>query len=249
VNKQDCPLASSLIDAQNNFWGDDSGPRDASDDRAGGGLFNLGVGDEVSNCVDFDPWIRLGPSVAGTITGISGGGQMAPVGTCLPAPLVVEIRSTLGAPLQGIEVIFSVVSGDATIVENQPVSTGADGRAAATVCLGMIPGDIVIAVTARDVNSPFATFMPTAEPSGPCLFTMTAERTAAPACPGDCNGDGAVTITEIIGGADIALGNIPMSACSNLDHNGDGAVTIDELLAAVHMALSGCVLADDGNRE
>ena len=245
LNKQDCPMASNLIDAQNNFWGDDSGPRDASDDRAGGGLFNLGAGDEVSNCVDFDPWIRLGPSIAGTITGISGGGQTAPVGTCLPDPLVVEIDSTLGAPLQGIDVIFSVVSGDASIVENQPVQTGADGRAQATVCFGSIAGDIAIAVTARDVNSPFATFMPTAEPGNPCLFVMTAQHTE-PACPGDCDNDGEVTIAEIVGSVDIVLGSMPMSECSNVDRNKDGAVTIDELVAAVNAALRGCAAVGEG---
>ena len=240
VTKVDCPLASNLIDAQNNFWGDDSGPRDASDDRAAGGLFNLGAGDEVSNCVDFDPWIRLAPSVAGTITGISGGGQSAPVNTCLPAPLVVEIDSTLGAPLQGIDVIFSVASGDASIVENQPVQTGVDGRAQATVCLGATPGDIVIAVTARDVDSPFATFMPTAEPGGPCLFLTTALQAPKQTCSGDCNGDGSVTVNELITGVGIALGNVAMSVCPSLDRGSDGEVTIDDLLSAVDRALGGC---------
>ena len=240
VTKVDCPLASNLIDAQNNFWGDDSGPRDASDDRAAGGLFNLGAGDEVSNCVDFDPWIRLAPSVAGTITGISGGGQSAPVNTCLPLPLVVEIDSTLGAPLQGIDVIFSVASGDASIVENQPVQTGVDGRAQATVCLGATPGDIVIAVTARDVDSPFATFMPTAEPGGPCLFLTTALQAPNQTCSGDCNGDGSVTVNELITGVGIALGNVAMSVCPSLDRGSDGEVTIDDLLSAVDRALGGC---------
>jgi hypothetical protein len=69
--------------------------------------------------------------MAGTITGIGGGGQAAPVGSCLPNPLVVQILSTLGSPLSGINVIFSVVSGDATIVENQPVLTDTNGNAAA----------------------------------------------------------------------------------------------------------------------
>ena len=153
---------------------------------------------------------------------------------------MVEIDSTLGAPLQGIDVIFSVVSGDATIVENQPVSTGADGRAAATVCLGATPGDIVIAVTARDVNSPLATFMPTAEPGGPCLFLTTALQAPNQICSGDCNGDGSVTVNELITGVDIALGNTAMGACPSLDRGNDGEVTIDDLLSAVDRALGGC---------
>ena len=240
VNKQDCLAANNLIDAQNNFWGDDSGPRDASDDRAGGGLFNLGTGDEVSNCVDYDPWIRLGPTVEGTLTGISGGGQSGTVNTCLPAPFVVEVLSTLAAPLQGIQVIFSVVQGDASIVESQPIATGADGRAAAHVCLGSTPGEIVIAVTARDVNSPLATFMPTAEPSSPCLFLTTALSAPNRPCAGDCNGDGSVTVNELITGVDIALGDAAMGVCPSLDRGGDGEVTIDELLSAVDHAVQGC---------
>jgi hypothetical protein len=240
VSQQDCPVASNLLDAQNNFWGDDSGPRDASDDRAGGGLFNLGTGDEVSNCVDYDPWIRLGPSVAGTLSGIGGGGQTAMVNTCLPQPLVVEVRSTLSVPLQGIQVIFSVVKGAASIVEGQPIATGADGRAAVHVCLGATPGDIVIAVTARDVNSPLATFMPTAQPSGPCLFLTTALPDTNQTCSGDCNGDGSVTVNELITGVDIALGNAAMDACPSLDRGSDGEVTIDDLLSVVERVLQGC---------
>ena len=59
-------------------------------------------------------------------------------------------------------------------------------------------------------------------------------------CPGDCNGDDAVTINDIIGGVNVALGGAPLAVCLAADGNGDGAVTVDELLAAVNRALSGC---------
>ncbi len=49
---------STVIDVTNNYWGDPSGPLDNSDDRAGGGWYNPGgLGDKVSNYVDYEPWL------------------------------------------------------------------------------------------------------------------------------------------------------------------------------------------------
>ncbi|MDX2168469.1 MAG: hypothetical protein SF182_15450 [Deltaproteobacteria bacterium] len=59
-------------------------------------------------------------------------------------------------------------------------------------------------------------------------------------CVGDCNGDGEVTINELIVGVNIALGSANVSACPSFDANGDGEVAINELIAAVNAALSGC---------
>ncbi|MBI3782281.1 MAG: hypothetical protein HY270_02655 [Deltaproteobacteria bacterium] len=56
-------------------------------------------------------------------------------------------------------------------------------------------------------------------------------------CVGDCNGDGSVTIDELITGVNIALDNLTTDACGNFDSNGDGAVTIDELIQGVTVAL------------
>lgn len=62
----------------------------------------------------------------------------------------------------------------------------------------------------------------------------------APACAGDCNGDGAVTVDELVKGANLLLGAAPLDQCSSFDSNGDGAVTVDELVRAVNNALAGC---------
>ncbi len=61
-----------------------------------------------------------------------------------------------------------------------------------------------------------------------------------PVCPGDCSGDGSVTVDELVKGVNIALGSADLSTCPVLDANGDGAVTIDELVKAVNNALNGC---------
>jgi len=58
-------------------------------------------------------------------------------------------------------------------------------------------------------------------------------------CAGDCNGDGAVTVDEIITMVNLALGT-PSPACAAGDLNHDGEITIDEILAAVNNLLGEC---------
>ncbi len=64
--------------------------------------------------------------------------------------------------------------------------------------------------------------------------------TSVPACVGDCDGNGMVSITDLITGVSIALGGTPVGACRVLDSNRDGMVEIAELVAAVNNALNGC---------
>jgi hypothetical protein len=59
-------------------------------------------------------------------------------------------------------------------------------------------------------------------------------------CVGDCSRNGSVTIEELITGVDIALGTLPVSACTAFDFSGNGAVTVDEIIRAVNNALNGC---------
>jgi len=57
-------------------------------------------------------------------------------------------------------------------------------------------------------------------------------------CPGDCDGDGAVSIAELVQGVNLALGG--SAECAAFDVEGDGSVTVNELVAAVGAALNGC---------
>jgi hypothetical protein len=61
-----------------------------------------------------------------------------------------------------------------------------------------------------------------------------------PACIGDCDGDGQVTVDEILLGITIALGEADISTCPAFDVDGTGTVTVDELMTAVGNALNGC---------
>jgi len=63
---------------------------------------------------------------------------------------------------------------------------------------------------------------------------------AVTACAGDCNGDGAVTINELLTMVNVALGTTAVTACEAGDVNGNGEITINEILAAVNHALGTC---------
>ena len=62
-------------------------------------------------------------------------------------------------------------------------------------------------------------------------------------CQADCNGDGTVSIAELITAVRIALGDLPLSSCAAVDTDGSGGVAVNELVGAVTKALDGCTVA------
>ncbi len=71
---------------------------------------------------------------------------------------------------------------------------------------------------------------------------LTGLAAAAPVpdqCVGDCAGDGAVTIDDLITGVNIALGLADVSTCEAFA-DGEGVVTIAQLIQGVNNALAGC---------
>jgi hypothetical protein len=84
---------------------------------------------------------------------------------------------------------------------------------------------------------------PTATASAAATPTATTEPTATASpipCPGDCNGNGAVTVNELVSGVNIALGSAAVDLCRACDGDDNGAVSVNELIAAVRRALDGC---------
>lgn len=59
-------------------------------------------------------------------------------------------------------------------------------------------------------------------------------------CRGDCDGDGATTVDEIIAGLNIALGIQSPEECPAIDVDLSGEVSVDEIIAAVDASLTGC---------
>jgi hypothetical protein len=90
-------------------------------------------------------------------------------------------------------------------------------------------------------------------PNGECeIFAQRFALTAGADCSGDCNGDGVVTVDEILGAVDLALryqSDDPLDArescrelagCPAIDTDLDCRVTITDIVAAVTRALEGC---------
>lgn len=63
---------------------------------------------------------------------------------------------------------------------------------------------------------------------------------AAGVCNGDCNGDGTLTVDELVRIVAIALGERPVSDCATADVSGEGLVTVEEIIVATQYALGGC---------
>jgi len=112
---------------------------------------------------------------------------------------------------------------------------------------GSAPGDPIVAGPGQNAltlsfgdefvvqNTPTETPPATSTP----VATETPTTTTS-ACPGDCDGNGAVAVNELIRGVNIALGTAAVSICPSVDVDRSGTVTINELIQAVNRALVGC---------
>lgn len=70
--------------------------------------------------------------------------------------------------------------------------------------------------------------------------TNVRDRLGGSRCGGDCDGDLAVTVDELIRAVNVALGAQALDACPAADFNGDGELEITEIIRAVNAALIGC---------
>lgn len=82
--------------------------------------------------------------------------------------------------------------------------------------------------------------IPTSWTAGAALVALTLAPLPSAACVGDCDGDLAVTVDEVVTGVSIALGARPLGECPSFDGNADEQVTVDEIILALNFALAGC---------
>ena len=97
--------------------------------------------------------------------------------------------------------------------------------------------------TPTEISTATPTATPTPTPTEtppPPTATETLPPPTPTLCSGDCNGDGIVTIEEIVTMVNVALGSADVTLCLAGDLTGDGTITVDEIIAAVNRALSGC---------
>jgi hypothetical protein len=100
-----------------------------------------------------------------------------------------------------------------------------------------LPGDPTPTPTALPIDTPLV------EPT--MTSTVTASTSSAtptpPAmCAGDCDGNGTVTINEIVTLVSIALGQEPIGTCEAGNRDGDLQITVSEILSAVILELGSC---------
>lgn len=69
---------------------------------------------------------------------------------------------------------------------------------------------------------------------------VSGQSASAQQCAGDCNGNGAVTINDIVRALQIALGEAPVTICPAADTDTNGIVSVEEITQATVAALSGC---------
>ncbi len=120
------------------------------------------------------------------------------------------------------------------------------------VLLRLLPGDVddtgervgLVDLTdfvGQEVGITFEWYVPE-DFSGPAAFLLDEVgfvlRTGA--CPGDCDGSGEVTVSELVRAVNIALGRAQLDQCTAADSGNDGTVSISDLVRAVNSALLGC---------
>jgi hypothetical protein len=116
-----------------------------------------------------------GPEQPAALLVLSGEGQQAEVGTVLDEPVTVRVVNDSAQPVSNVRVQFSFL-GDLAGASLDPASveTDADGRAAASVRLGDLPGEqIVVAAVANTL-----------------LPDLRAQVSATAVLPGGGDGDG-----------------------------------------------------------
>lgn len=132
-------------------------------------------------------------------------------------------------------------------VTRTPSRTGTPTATATSTRTGTATSTATITLTATSTDtptptaSPTATDTPTATPTASATASPSASATPTPIrCVGDCDGDGTLTVAELVRGVAIALGNLAISACPAFDRNLDREVAVFELINAVNNALGGC---------
>ena len=131
----------------------------------------------ISTTITFNATATAIVLVATTLVKVSGDNQTGGVSTALPNPFVVQVNDQNGDALSGVSVTFAVISGGGTLSDTS-VTTGADGRASATLTLGSTAGTNTARASVSGISTT-RTFRGTAEALVPLLsVSITVPATA-----------------------------------------------------------------------
>ena len=171
-----------------------------------------------------------GGSAAVEVSGTSGGIVLDAVGTTYDESLAVA------GPGQTQQYLASVSAGSGAA--EGVAGGGSTAPAAASLVVSWRLSSPSWAIVAVSVNPGPPAPTPTGAPPTPTASPTATP--AVPACVGDCDGSGDVTVDELVLMVKIALGDVPLAECIAGDADGSGDITIDEIIAAVNHALTAC---------
>lgn len=161
------------------------------------------------------------------------GADIAAGNMCGSAPCQVEMT---GQPYD-CDAIEATPNGGletgAAVLALPVLHNGGIGDALATVRLVALPESEIPTPTPTRPPSPTPTPSLTPPPSPSPTPTISP-------CPGDCDGNGQVTVAELVLAVNIALGRQGVETCVAADSDRSGEVRVNELISAVAAALQGC---------
>lgn len=128
------------------------------------------------------------------------------------------------------EILALTFPGDANDVPALP---------SATPTATPVPPSATATATTTPTSTPVVTGTAPQTATATATAEVTPTNTGGRPCVGDCDGNGRVTVSELVRAVNISLGTAEPSTCLAADPNGNG-VTIDELVRAVGAALNGC---------
>jgi len=129
----------------------------------------------------------------------------------------------------------AVLDGGTAVVVSNDSDFGINGVVGSTPPFRLDPK--ISPATGQQDDGEFLAIDLTRLPALTSTATVTIRVTAP--CVGDCDGDGAVTIAELIEGVDIVLGG-DLSRCPAFDCDGTHRATVDCVIRAVGATLNGC---------
>jgi hypothetical protein len=178
-------------------------------------------------------------------------GDLPTVGAAGTSVIAAQASVQVGADFHtiievpaGVSVLRVVMNGELVTPDGANnfdlfVNRGAPASAAANLCADTIPAAFGVCEL-RDPQ-PGTWYITVAAVVGAGQFQLTSTLFGVdhPSCAGDCDGDGVVTINELILAVTAATTG-DVSICPAIDLDGDGTVRIEELIAAVDAAQRGC---------
>ncbi|MGH7790044.1 MAG: hypothetical protein ACRERC_24465, partial [Candidatus Binatia bacterium] len=171
--------------------------------------------------------------------GDSGGGPPGVNGSSLPY-LVIELAS-LPTPTPTATALPSATATaepTASATRTATLPPTATATAVPTATATVIPTATATLLPGEPTHTATAT-VPTATATATVPTPTATETAAIPPCAGDCNGNRAVSVNELILGVSMSL-NGGAAGCTAMDGSGDGTISVNELIRAVNAALSGC---------